>query len=331
MSADPPSSSGLPPRSRPVLSDLSKQTTEEDLWDLDDELSQAEATAAPDSSSARPAPTKEKPRATVIEPRLDRADARRKAAGPDESEFATSPPDEPEPIGALSDPVPPGETAPSPASHAQGEASSEWTQPDGADSRASATRPSPETRFGINRRELIGLGAFFLALLTAAIWGLASFFNQFHFTDSKAGQVEFPVKGDRATIAAAESFWREPIRTGENRDAARSDVAVIPVVEISLAPGSSSGALRVLFRNDRGVPVGDTITRTFTNGRFDISGSEQTECPSSAGFEQRGDFNALRAGQTEPWTVLVLEGPGPDAPAREFRTLFEMPLSTLLR
>src|SRR5690606_14636227 len=41
MSADPPSSSGLPPRTRPVLSDLSKQTTEEDLWDLDEEATPA--------------------------------------------------------------------------------------------------------------------------------------------------------------------------------------------------------------------------------------------------------------------------------------------------
>ncbi|MDB6079838.1 MAG: hypothetical protein JWO82_3585 [Akkermansiaceae bacterium] len=37
MSADPSSSAGLPGRSRPVLSDLSKETTEEDLWNLDED------------------------------------------------------------------------------------------------------------------------------------------------------------------------------------------------------------------------------------------------------------------------------------------------------
>lgn len=332
MSADPPSSSGLPPRSRPVLSDLSKHTTEEDLWDLDEESSQGETSIAPESAPVRPAPAKERPRANVIESRLDKADAKRKEAAPGESVGDPAPQaDEPDSAQAAPLAPPADNAAPSAGPSTQDEPAGEWTQPKGEQKPAASDAPAVGARFGINRRELIGLGAFFLAILTAAIWGIASFFNHLHFTDSEAGLVEFPVKGERATVVTAESFWREPIRTGSNRDAARGDVAVIPVVEISLEPGSGSGALRILFHNDRGTPVGDTITRTFSNGRFDIGGSERTECASSAGFEQRGEFNALRAGQTDPWTVLVLEGPGPDAPAREFRTLFEMPLSTLFR
>ena len=38
MSLEPSSSSGLPGRSRPALSDLSRETTEGDLWNLDEEL-----------------------------------------------------------------------------------------------------------------------------------------------------------------------------------------------------------------------------------------------------------------------------------------------------
>jgi len=44
MPADPPSNTGSPDRSRPTLSDLSKETTEGDLWNLDEEpLEQAPA------------------------------------------------------------------------------------------------------------------------------------------------------------------------------------------------------------------------------------------------------------------------------------------------
>lgn len=340
MSADPPSSSGLPPRTRPVLSDLSKQTTEEDLWDLDEEATPANVPGpAGENPGAVPqTPSiKEKPKPAVIESRLDKPDPKQKGIarmepprGKVSDAFGDLDENEERPSAA---PENAEIAAPVPTPREEEEALPSAVEKPVERERRPEGSPTPPAapKFGISRREIVGLGAFAFAILLAAIWGLASFFGHLHFTDGDTGRVDFPVKGERATVAGAESFWREPIREGANRDAARGTVAVIPVVEIVLEPGTGSGALRILFRNDRSEPVGDTITRTFSNGRFDAGGSERTECASTAGFEERGEFNALRAGQTEPWTVLVLEGPGPDAPAREFRTLFEMPLSTLFR
>ncbi len=358
MSADPPNSSGLPARSRPILSELAKQTTEEDLWDLDEEASDAvnpgdpadedaekPAAGIPEPQPEPPAPSAEKtpPPATsktkpvVIEARLEKPASKKRSAARKEPERAKVT----DAFDNLDIDIPDSrsaETPPAPASPPPDIETSKWeveAPADEAPDKPLPPQPAPAPASGpkwrSNRREIIGLGIFSFVLLFAAIWGLAGFFGHLHFADSEERKVKFPVKGERTVIAAADSFWREPIREGPNRDAARSGTAFIPVVEISLAPESGSGALRLLFRNDKGAPVGDTITRTFSGGKFDTTGTERVECASSDGFSESGEFNAHQAGYSDPWTVLVLEGPGPDAPAREFSTLFELPLSTLRR
>ncbi|RYD51620.1 MAG: hypothetical protein EOP83_23305, partial [Verrucomicrobiaceae bacterium] len=56
MSAEPPNPSGSPGRSRPHLSDLSRETTEEDLWNLDDEEAPAQPVKPRQQKPAPPAP-----------------------------------------------------------------------------------------------------------------------------------------------------------------------------------------------------------------------------------------------------------------------------------
>ncbi|MEK7951905.1 hypothetical protein [Luteolibacter soli] len=55
MSAEPPNPSGLPGRNRPHLSDLSRETTEEDLWNLDEETTAAVRPRQPKAAPAAPA------------------------------------------------------------------------------------------------------------------------------------------------------------------------------------------------------------------------------------------------------------------------------------
>ncbi len=94
--------------------------------------------------------------------------------------------------------------------------------------------------------------------------------------------------------------------------------------------GSSNGVLRVIFRDDQGEFVGDSITQPFTSGQFDQNQSPMIEFAATSGFEQDSAFNAYRVGG-ERWTVEVLEGPSSNASGSEFKLLFKTPISSLQR
>lgn len=360
MSAEPTSSSGSSGRSRPALSDLSKETTEGDLWNLDDEPSPAAPTrVAYPSQPRQPARLEEvaEAAATTAESSEPAAEAaldvslpgpqaptpRGKALGqskqdsesPLRSRAALGP--QPDDIGDLDEPK---ESAPA----ATPEPTPEPTPP-----AASKLDPPPSTPAGspvksagdpiaptiprprINRRDVVSLAAFAFVLLLAAIWVLTRFFSLFEFKSQFVEMPDFPLKGQHASIGGADTFWREPVRSGEQRDFARREVAMIPVLELTLDSASSAGALLVIFRNGQGEPVGDSIRRSFRDGRFDASGSATITFPATDGFVEEGNYHAYRTGKGDPWMAEVLEGPSVDAPAGDFRPLAPIPVSTLRR
>jgi hypothetical protein len=197
-------------------------------------------------------------------------------------------------------------------------------------SSGSTTAPAiPRPR--IHRRDAINLAAFAFVLLLAAIWVLTRFFSLFEFKSQFVEMPDFPLKGQHASIGGADTFWREPVRSGEQRDFARREVAMIPVLELTLDPASSAGALLVIFRNGQGEPVGDAIRRSFRDGRFDASGNATITFPATDGFIEEGNYHAYRTGKGAPWMAEVLEGPSVDAPAGDFRPLAPIPVSPLRR
>jgi len=143
---------------------------------------------------------------------------------------------------------------------------------------------------------------------------------------------DFPTPGEHASLAAAETFWREPIRDGAGRDFARREVKMIPVLELTLeSPRSPGGALLVVFRNGEGEPLGDSIRRSFRNGTFDASGTAAMSFPATDGFLEESAYQAYRTGRGRPWVAEVLEGPSVDAPAGTFKPLATIPVSPLRR
>lgn len=352
MSAEPPSSSGLPGRSRPVLSELSKETTEGDLWNLDDEMPAVPlkvtppAPRVPKAESASP----EEPGPTVLpvsrgmtppESHPPLAPRGERTARPDEIGDLDEPREESAeevvtmvvPRDPAEDLAPPAQAAPA-APPASGPVPDPGVEVPAAKERKPRAPAQPATprRPRMNRREALGIATFAFVLLVAAIWVLARFFGQIPMKSEFVKAPDFPVKGGHAALAAAGTFWREPVREGAARDVARREVFMIPVLEIELAPeGSSGGALRVVFRNSQGDPVGDPITRSFSAGRFEASGDAKATFPATDGFLDQGSFNAYRTGKGDPWMAEVLEGPSVDAPASSFKKLAPIPVLPLRR
>lgn len=364
MSSEPTSPSGLPGRSRPALSELSRETTENDLWNLDEELAErpvpqvsyppqprkgAEPVSSEEPAETPPAPEPFRPRGRSplqARPDQDGPPGRRgdRSAVPDEigdlDEDGEEEPEEEGPVAELRvipepEPVPAEESfepEPEPAPTLPQE-----ERPLKQNQRRSPVEPkrapaSPLPRPQLNRREILGLAAFGFALLLAAIWVLTRFFSAFEFKSEFVKGPDFPIKGEHITLDSAETYWREPVRDGAARDFARREVSLIPVLDLTLDPGgSSAGTLLVIYRNSEGQPVGDSIRRSFANGRFDAGGSATIAFPATDGFVAEGDFNAYRSGKGDSWMAEVFEGPSIDAPADQFKPLATIPVLPKLR
>ncbi|MCW1887869.1 hypothetical protein OKA04_24235 [Luteolibacter flavescens] len=375
MSAEPPNSSGLPGRSRPALSDLSRETTEDDLWNLDEDPTPAIAHPPQprDTPKTTQAPPKEVPASKGQEKPDRKPPVELHVLTPEPKSTATrhSPLDEIGDLEAENAPAPaatpapapapaprkesPPKTSPAPAStpspsyrapapevaedeeydqhsHQAASPAPEEEPPRARAAASAAPTPRASLRPRLNRAEVISIATFAVVAMIAAIWIITRFSTQFSFTRASDAHPDFPLKGQSVEVDAAETFWREPIRTGEDRDVARREVQMIPVVEVTLDPGKSSGgSLRVVFKNGQGEPVGDAITRGFSGGRFDASGSPTFSFAATDGFIEQAHFQAYRAGKGDYWTAELLEAPPGQTSASAFKKLSSVPLLPSLR
>lgn len=348
MSADPPSSSGSSGRHRPIASELSRETTEDDLWNLDDESPTVSLPAPKPPPAKRPDPGSEPEEETAGPAGEEQAEIPAKPirTRPIRLEPKSWSGEKPAGIDEIGDLHEPDELSPEePATRFHPDADKPPVEappaPKPEPVAAEEAKPAPvrdirpkrsTVRPRLNRREVIGLAAFSFVLMVAMIWVLSRFFGQVPIQADAVQEPDYPVEGEHMTLAGADTFWREPVRDGENRDVARREVWMIPVLEVSLDPaGSRAGALRVVFRNGDGDPVGDTITRSFSGGAFDASGSPTVEFPATDGFVKEGEFNAYRAGDDGTWVAEISEGPSVNAPASSFKFLTPIPVFPLRR
>lgn len=299
-----------PRRHRPRLEELASETTEEDLWDLDDDLDQPEAaatSAVEEAPEAEPEPAQEE---LELEPAEEPVEEETETLEEEEENALPEPTPEPEPVA---DPTP-----------APAEEVVEATEPTPEASEVS--RPIIEKPQGKERIGLIVLAVVFLGL---GIWWIAGLMSDVPTTRLGEDEPDFPIAGRFIEAKSATSFWRTPIREGDQADIARADILAIPVLEVSIT-GSGDGVLRAIFRDDQGEFVGDSITRTFTSGHFDQSNSPTVEFPATSGFTEDAEFNAYRVGG-DRWSVEILEGPSANASGSEFKSLFKAPVSSIRR
>ncbi|HEX5790708.1 MAG TPA: hypothetical protein VFY13_06120 [Luteolibacter sp.] len=131
---------------------------------------------------------------------------------------------------------------------------------------------------------------------------------------------DFPIQGERVGVLAADTAWRPPVTEGPDADTCRRGTLLLPMVDLELEAKTPS-AIRVIFRDQNGVGVGDPVSRAIA------AGTQKLSLAGTAGFDQPGMFAAYRTGEAKPWTVQVYEAASVDAGADEVRLLFELPIS----
>lgn len=352
MTPKPPSSSegsSLPPRSRPNLGDLVKDTTELDLWafdDLDPVEEEATKPPSPPASSSIPVPRDDRRRKKPLEP--TRPQPTKPATGKDSVRVDVSKEPSKTRTGSTTDQSQPGNdfddlddwdenepphlsihpsliSATAASTTAEEPVIKESTPSAGKSDELSPTAPesanpvAPVPRLGLSKLERIGLCALCAILL---VGGGVVFFSSIYRLPAGAKRLkagDFPVKGSHVTILSAESFWRPPVSEGKNAETFRRGTQLLPVVDLTSSGGPA--AIRVFFRDQDGLVMGDAVTRTIKPGT-------PLQIAATAGFEDLGMHAAYRTGQSKPWTIEVLEGPSETAAKAEFKKLFEINIST---
>lgn len=167
--------------------------------------------------------------------------------------------------------------------------------------------------------EKFGMTALIISLLAVLAGVLIYSATRLPVESVKSRDVKFPISGKHVTVRAAKTYWRDVVQSGPQADVVRRGTRMIPVLELSCTGGP--GFLRILFRDENGDSVGDTITRQVTaGGNFTIA--------STAGFNDVGMHAAYRTGEGKPWKLEVYEGGEANVSGDGFIKLFEMDIAT---
>ena len=195
--------------------------------------------------------------------------------------------------------------------------------------------PAPRTHAAtwqisrFSRTETILSLAFLMLLIGGGFWGMQLFQQNVQTESDPYAEPKLPAAGRLATIQSAETYWRVPITDGPDADTTQREVILIPVIDLTLGSGTSpQGVIRVMFYNERGEIVGDTITRPYRDNRFTRNDSSTASFASTTGFTTFGEQEAYRAYLGKPWSIRVYEGPDETAPSSAFQLLFSTPIST---
>lgn len=354
MTTDPPSSaegSALPPRHRPHMGNLAKDTTELDLWSFEEgEAVADERPAAPDKPAQSLLPAPRDPEKMRLLQLRDAA-ASATGAGKDRIKLNIGKPIfRPLHTGSSANPQMPGsdfdeleqweepEQEPLPAvifrkfeieQAISAPESVPGTEPvaepvtplvDDLDEfsaprRENSTRVPLRPQWGLSKIERLGLITLVGMLVIGGIAVFLATIGRLPTESNRVKSNDFPVKGKYLSIQSADSHWRAP---GEN-DTVRRGTQLLPVVNLVASGGPA--AIRIFFRNSDGELIGDPVTRSIKSGG-------KLQVAATAGFDDVGMHAAYRTGQSKPWTIEVLEAPLEDSPTSAFVKLFEIDIST---
>lgn len=178
---------------------------------------------------------------------------------------------------------------------------------------------SPVPHLQLSKVEWIGLSTLCAVLLVGAVVVFLTSIHRLPAGADRLTEDDFPVEGRHLTIRSADSFWRAPVSEGKDTETFRRGTQLLPVVE--LTSSGNPAAVRVIFRDQDGRGAGDVLTLAIKPG-------VPLQVAATAGFEDVGMHAAYRAGQSEPWTIEVLEAPSETAPNSDFKKLFEIDIST---
>ncbi|HEX7261298.1 MAG TPA: hypothetical protein VF258_05745, partial [Luteolibacter sp.] len=352
MTTDPPSSaegSALPPRHRPNMGDLAKDTTELNLWAFDDSepISEESPPVRPKTAEFSLPPPRNIEKMKRMQPRDDAAPTAGAAKEqiklnigkpnprPLHTGFPAIPPKpgsdfdeleqweerEQEPLPSITfQKIESREAAPAPEPLPVTAPEPITSPVDDENEFSSISRedsaPVPlRLQWSLSKIERLGLIALIGVLVIGGIAVFVATIGRLPTESMRMKSNDFPIKGKYLSIQSADSHWRAP---GEG-DAVRRGTQLLPVVNLVASGGPA--AVRIFFRNSDGELVGDPVTRSIqSGGKFQVA--------ATAGFDDVGMHAAYHTGQSKPWTIEVLEAPLEDTQASAFVTLFEMDIST---
>ncbi len=345
----PANGNPLAQKNRPNLENLSKDTTESDLWALDDlDLNpngragfrtganlplfqtdqKSEANKGNDPAEGAPPPASEPP--AIVE-KFRPSGSPAKAAFLDRS----SPVNDILDLGVLDEsqpavivmPAPEKElrTATQPEIAPPGEKKSSAIknfQDELKESQKSGSKNIPRKNKIFSTMEWIGLAAIFVLLTSIGAFAFMKSIAQLPTNSIYDHDLKFPIKGQHLNLTGATSYWRAPNTNGASNESVRDRTVLIPVLELASSTGPA--AIRVIYRDENAKIIGDILSRTVVSG-------EKLIIPATAGFEDRGKHAAYRIGQAKPWMIEILEAAPGKSSTTEFKKLIEFPVSTELR
>lgn len=156
--------------------------------------------------------------------------------------------------------------------------------------------------------------------------------EKFEFPVSASDDRNDEVSGEFASIDGIETWWGKPDRSSTK---VSEDIRLVPAAKITLADGSKSGVIRIVFKSfelnalDELTSKGDTITKTFTNGKFDETGESSIIVSCSDGFSDESKFLFYRNQDEERWRVEVKEAASLQIKARDYKDLAHAPIDPI--
>lgn len=191
-----------------------------------------------------------------------------------------------------------------------------------------------ESILSLSFLEQASIGVFTLVLAIAAIWSTSIVSAQIPSVQ-RTSELKFPLREPNSltVLDELETYWRAPIREGENQDLGIPDsIALVPVVKVTLNPESKAKALRFLFKNEEDRYAGDASTLIASGGKFSSSNTKsakvknkQASVNSTTGFYNEGALIAYLADQKARWQIVILESKD----GKEFQEFISIPISAI--
>lgn len=373
MTPTPPSSSEgtpLPPRHRPVLGDLSKDTTEIDLWDFDDDFALPDAVPGSKPDAARgsgdiPSPREKKPEKSggnedrppklpvpgeeKIRMNVNKARQSTRPSGAaagqskpesdfDDLDHWVDEPSQPEVEELPAEVLPVRSLADEPEKRPEELIPEPEVAVPAVESKLSGETPAddefapvvPANARPVSLRPHLGLSKVERAGLIFLLLLLMAVAAVVYMFSLN----RLPREAERAR---ANDF---PIRGSLVTVTKASSYWRAPITEGPDADTFRRGTelLPVLEIELSGGPAAVRVLfrnedRTFVGDAVtrSIKSGASLKIAATAGFDDPGMHAAYRTGESKPWTIEVLEAPSEDAAGKDFKKVFEMNISTDLR
>jgi hypothetical protein len=158
------------------------------------------------------------------------------------------------------------------------------------------------------RNEKLIIGALLASLVCLILWGIYTYLNAAPNGKLAEYKEDFPIQGDSVTIESVETWWREPVRNGDEPDVGVVvEARLIPCASIKISEGGSS-ILQVSFRDGEEQLIGDILNLPISNGKFEKNSSDVISVFATAGFENPTTINPYVNQDIAPWTLAIVEG-----------------------